>query len=141
MINRARMFLKRPSSPKQQTGQPEKAARRPASYSFIGPVVREMTEKAKALQVPAAAPVPAVQNTPVKQTVKVQQASVKPDKPEQSAPSPKKLREAAEQERRDQQYLDETAMKLFQQFQQRLERARSTEKVPVPIGSKSPGRA
>ena len=141
MIDRARMFLKRPAAAKQQQGQSSQAARRPASYSFIGPVVREMTEKAKALQVPAAEPVPAVQNAPVKQQVNAGAPARKPVKPEQPAPSPKKLREAAEQERRDQQYLDETAMKLFRNFQQQLEQARSKDKVPVPIGSKSPGRA
>ena len=141
MIDRARMFLKRPASAKQQNGQSSQAARRPASYSFIGPVVREMTEKAKALQALAAEPVASVQNAPMKQQVNAGAPACKPVKPEQPATSPKKQREAAEQERRDQQYLDETAMKLFRQFQQRLERARSSEKVPVPIGSKSPGRA
>ena len=140
MLSRARMF-RQPQSGRPRTVRDLVDGPCANAYPVIGPVVREMIEKARTKREAEASPMSAV---PGQKSVKKQAEKQEKRIGKQSAdslPAPSDTVITDKQKRDDEQYLDQTMRSMFESMQRKLDHSFNPEKVPVPRGVPRPGRA
>ena len=143
MLSRAQMFRQQPASDKPRTVRDLLGETHPRSYPVIAPVVRGMLEKSKALQNTPSDPVPQTteHKSAAKQPVKGKKHGKNRNVKALPASSEPIITANDKQKQEDEAYLDQIMRSKFEALQKKLDRAYNREKVPVPIGSASPGRA